>query len=76
MAEVYDTVSARALHCRRPCAADNMIADQVVIVEQHATHECAATMEFARKLMTMADGLKAELIVVMRVRQDGSTSGD
>ena len=64
-AEVYDTVSStRTALSRAVRGEDDRI---VVIVGPTATHECKATMEFARKLSAMAESLKAELIVVMRV---------
>ena len=64
-AEVYDTVSStRTALSKAVRGEDDRI---VVIVGPTATHECKATMEFARKLSAMAESLKAELIVVMRV---------
>jgi len=64
-AEVYDTVSTtRTALSKAVRGEDDRI---VVIVGPTAVHECKATMEFAVKLSAMAESLKADLIVVMRV---------
>tara|TARA_B100000795_G_scaffold12386_1_gene8485 strand:- start:273 stop:692 length:420 start_codon:yes stop_codon:yes gene_type:complete len=62
---VYDTVSTtRTALSKAVRGEDDRI---VVIVGPTAIHECKATMEFALKLSAMAESLKADLIVVMRV---------
>ena len=64
-AEVYDTVSTtRTALSKAVRGEDGRI---VVIVGPTDIHECKATMEFAVKLSAMAESLKADLIVVMRV---------
>lgn len=62
---MYDTVSTtRTALSKAVRGEDDRI---VVIVGPTAIHECKATMEFAVKLSAMAESLKADLIVVMRV---------